>query len=152
VERLGSPILQILLDLLLVFGYVIAARLFTARSTFQIVGGIDRLAPWAGIVFPHLLEPLCITDRLDAFKIDPQLDPMRHRRLKLFQVIAGILFTLAAKVDASFSCTSEHLACLAIRQPLVRPASIARALFLRKMELCRKPFEPFRTFSGGNKP
>jgi len=147
-----SSILQVLLDYLLVFGYVIAARLFAALSTFQVVGGIDDLAPWAGIVSPNFLEPLFITNRLDSFKIDPKLDPMRHCRLKLFQVIAGILFTFAAKVDASFSCASEHLAFLAIRQPLVRPASIALALFLRKMQLCRKPFEPFRIFSGGNKP
>jgi|GEM_PF-2114704 len=134
------------------FGYVIAAGLFAALSTFQVVGGIDDLAAWAGIVTPHFLEPLFITNRLDSFKIDPQLDAVRHCRLKLFQVIAGIFFTFAAKVDASFSCTSENHAFLAIRQSLVRPASIAPALFLRKMQLCRKPFEPFRIFSGGNKP
>jgi hypothetical protein len=134
------------------FGYVITAGLFAALSTFQIVGGIDDLAPWAGIISPNFLEPLFITNRLDSFKIDPKLDPMRHCRLKLFQVIAGILFTFAAKVDASFSRASEHLAFLTIRQPLVRPASIAFALFLRKMQLCRHPFEPFRIFSGGNKP
>jgi hypothetical protein len=80
----ASPLLQILLDLLLVFGYVTAARLFTALSTFQVVGGIDDLASWAGIAFSNLLEPLFIANRLDSFKIDPQLDPMRHCRLKLF--------------------------------------------------------------------
>jgi len=135
-----------------VVGYVIAARLFAALSTSQVVGGIDDLAPWAGIVFPNFLEPLFIPNKLDSFKIDPKLDPMRHCILKLFQVIAGILFTFAAKVDASFCCASEHLAFLAIRQPLVRPASIALDLFLRKMQLYRKPFKPFRIFSGGNKP
>jgi hypothetical protein len=135
-----------------VFGYVTATRLFTALPTFQVVGGIDDLAMRAGIVFLNFLEPLFIADRLDAFEIDPKLDPMRHCRLKLFQVIAGILITLATKVDASFSCTGEHLAFLAIGQPLVRTASITLALFLRTMQLCRKRFEPFRIFSGGNKP
>jgi hypothetical protein len=135
-----------------VFGYVIAARLFAAFSTFQVVGGIDDFASWAGIVFPNFLEPLFITNRLDSFKIDPKLDPMRHCRLKPFQVIAGIFFTFAAKVDASYSCAREHLAFLAIRRPLVRPTSIALALFLRKTQLCSKPFEPFRVFSSGNKP
>ena len=77
----ASPILQILFDLLLVFGYVNAAWLFTALSTFQVVGGIDALASWAGIVFPNFLQPLFIANRFDSFKIDPKLDPMRHCRL-----------------------------------------------------------------------
>ena len=79
-----SPILQILLDYLLVFGYVIAARRFAALSTFQVVGGIEGLASWAGIVSSNFLEPLFIPNKLDSFKIDPELDPMRHCRLKLF--------------------------------------------------------------------
>jgi len=108
--------LQILLDLLLVFGNVMAARIFTALSTLKVVGGIEDLAPWAGIVSPNLLEPFFITNGLDSFKIGPQFDPMGHCRLKLFQVIAGIRLTFAAKVDASFSRTSKHLALLAIRQ------------------------------------
>jgi hypothetical protein len=54
-----------------VFGYVIAARLFAALSTFQVVGGIDDLAPWTGIVSPNFLEPLFITNRFDSFKVDP---------------------------------------------------------------------------------
>jgi len=135
-----------------VFCYVIATGIFTALSTFQIIGGIDDLAPWAGIISSNFLEPLFITNRLDSFKIDPKPDPMRHCRLKSFQVIAGILFTFAAKVNASFSCASGHLAFFAIGQSLVRPASIALALFLRKMQLCSKFFEPFRIFSGGDKP
>ena len=110
-------------------GYVVTARLFAALSTFQVVGGIDGLASWAGIVFPNFLKPLFVTKRLDLLKIFPKVDPMRHGSLKLFQFTAGILFTLAAKVDASFGCASEHLAFLAIRQPLVRTASIALALF-----------------------
>jgi hypothetical protein len=133
-------------------GYVTAAGLFTAPSTLQVVGGIDDLASWAGVVLLHILEPLLIADRLHSFKIHPQLDPVRHRRLKLFQVIAGILFTLAAKVDASLSCTGEHLTSFAIGQPLVRATPVARALFLGIMELCCKPLEPLRIFMGGNKP
>jgi hypothetical protein len=147
-----SSILHILLDYLTVPGYVIAAGLFTAPSTFQIVGGIDDLASWTGVVLLHILEPLFIADRLHPFKIHPQLDPVRHRRLKLFQVIAGILITLAAKVDASRSCTGEHLTSLAIGQPFIRAAPVALALFLGIMELCCKPFEPLGIFMGGNKP
>jgi hypothetical protein len=135
-----------------VSGYVIAAGLFPALSTFQVVSGIKSLALRTGIGFPNFLEPLFIANRLDSFKIDPKLDPMRHCRLKPFQVIAGILFTFAAKVNSSFSWARGHLAFLAIRQPLARAASIALALFLREMQLCRKPFEPLRIFSGGNKP
>jgi hypothetical protein len=135
-----------------VFGNVAAAGLFTAPSTFQIVGGIDDLASWAGVVILHFLEPLFMADRLHPFKIHPQLDPVGHCSLKLFQLIAGILFTLAAKVDASFSCTGEHLTSFAIGQPLVRAAPITLALFLGIMELCCKPLEPLRIFMGGNKP
>jgi hypothetical protein len=135
-----------------VFCYITATRLFTALSTLQVVGGIDCSASRTGIVLSDFLEPLFITYRFDSFQIAPKLDPVRHCRLKLFQVVAGILFTLAAKINASFCCASEHLAFLAIRQPLVRPTSIAFALFLRKMQLCRHPFEPLRIFSGGNKP
>jgi len=127
----ASPVLQILLDYALVFGYVITTRLFAALSTFQVVRGVDDLASWAGIVLPNFLEPLFIPNKLDSFKIDPKLDPMRHCILKLFQVIAGILFTLAAKIDASLSCTSEHLAFIAKGQPLVRTASVTLDLFLR---------------------
>ena len=64
-----QSILQILLDYLLVFGHVIAARLFAALSTFQVVGGIDGLAPWAGMAFSNFLEPKFITNRLDSFKM-----------------------------------------------------------------------------------
>jgi hypothetical protein len=77
-------ILQILFDYLLMFGYVITAGLFAALSTFQVVCGIDDLAPWAGKVSSNFLEPLFISNRFDSFKIDPKLDPMRHCRLKLF--------------------------------------------------------------------
>jgi len=142
----------VLLDYLAVPGYVIAAGLFTAPSTFQVVGGIDDLASWTGVVFLHFLEPLFIADRPHPFKIHPQLDPVRHRRLKPFQVIAGILFTLAAKVDASFHCTGEHLTSFAIGQPFIRAASAALALFLGITELCCQPLEPLGIFMGGNKP
>ena len=40
------------------FGYVTATGLFTALSTFQVVGGIEGLASWAGIAFPNFFEPL----------------------------------------------------------------------------------------------
>ena len=110
-------------------GYVITAGLFTALSTFQVVGGIEGLASWTGIVFFNFLEPLFIPNRLDSSKVNPEFDTVRHCRLKLFQVIAGIFFTFAAKVDVPISCTSKHLAFLTIGQPLVRTASIALALF-----------------------
>jgi hypothetical protein len=95
---------------------------------------------------------LFIPNRLDSSKVDPEFDPVRHCRLKLFQVIAGILLTFAAKADTPFSCTSKHLAFLTIGQPLVRTASIALALFNCPVSLSRKPFKPFRVFSCGNKP
>jgi hypothetical protein len=126
----ASPILQILLDLLPVFCCVTATGLLTALSTFQVVGGIEGLVSWAGIVSSNFLEPLFIPNKLDSFKIDPELDPMRHCRLKLFQVIAGILFTFAAKVDVPFCRTSGHSAFFAVRQPFSGPTTIAPALFL----------------------
>jgi hypothetical protein len=110
-----------------VFCYVTATRLLTALSTFQVVGGIEGLASSAGIIFPDFFEPLLIPNRSDSFKVVPKLDPMRHCRLKLCQIIAGILFTFAAKVDPPFSGASKHLAFLAIGQPLVRPTSEALA-------------------------
>jgi len=101
------------------FGYVITAGLFAALSTFQVVCGIDGLASWTGIVSSNFLEPLLISNRFDPFQIDPKLDPMRHCRLKPFQLITRILFTFAAKVDAPFCRASGHSAFLTIRQPFV---------------------------------
>jgi hypothetical protein len=97
------------------FCYITATRLLTALSASQVVGGIEGLASRAGIISPDFLEPLLISNKLDSFKVVPKLDPMGHCRLKLCQIIAGILFTFAAKVDAPFSCASKHLAFLAIR-------------------------------------
>ena len=109
-------------------GYVNTAGFFAALSTFQVIGGIEGLASWTNVVFLDFLEPLFIPNRLDSFKIDPEFDPMRHCRLKLFQVIAGILFTFAAKVDAPFCRTSEHSAFFTVRQPFSRSTSITLAL------------------------
>jgi hypothetical protein len=110
-------------------GYIVTAGLFAALSAFQVVGGIKGLASWAGVIFLNFLEPLFIPNRLDSSKVVPEFDPVRHCRLKLFQVITGILFTFDAKVDTPFSCTNKHLAFLTIGQPLVRTASIAFAVF-----------------------
>jgi hypothetical protein len=74
----ASPGLKIFLDLLFVFSYVIAARLLTALSAFQIIGGIDGLASRAGIISPDFIEPLFIPNRLDSLKIVPKLDPVNH--------------------------------------------------------------------------
>jgi hypothetical protein len=135
-----------------VFCYVTAARLLTALSASQVVGGIDSLALWAGIISPNFFEPLSIPNRLDSLKVVPKLDPMRHCRLKLCKIIAGIVFTFAAKVDPAFSSASKHLAFLAIGQPLVRPTSIALAFLYWPISLRRQRFEPFKVFGGGNKP
>ena len=110
-------------------GYVITAGLFAALSTFQVVSGIEGLASWTGVVFLDFLQPLFVPNVLDSFKIDPEFDPMRHCRLKLFQVIARILFTFAAKVNSSLRCTSEHSAFFTVRQPFSGPTSITLALF-----------------------
>jgi hypothetical protein len=88
-------ILQVLFDRLPMIGHVITAGFFAAPATFQIVGGVDGSASWASIVFSNLLEPSFITNRLDSFKTGPELYPMRHFRLKQFQIIAGICFTFA---------------------------------------------------------
>jgi hypothetical protein len=109
-------------------GYVITTWSFAAFSTFQVVGGIEGLASWTGVFFSNLLEPLFIPNRLDSFKIGPKLYPMRHPRLKQFQVIAGILFTFAAKVDTSLCCTGGHFAFPTVGQPFSGPTSITLAL------------------------
>ena len=75
-------ILQILLDLLPVFCYVTATGLLTAPSTFQVVCRIEGLASRAGVALDNFFEPLFVADRLDSFKIGPDLNPMRHCRLK----------------------------------------------------------------------
>jgi hypothetical protein len=133
-------------------GYVGTTGLFATLATFQVVGGIEGLASWAGVVSPDLFEPLLIPNRLDSFKIDPKFDPVRHCRLKLFEVTAGILSTFAAKVDAPFRRTSEHSAFFAVKQSFVGPASIASAIFHGPISLFRKSFEPFMVFCRGNKP
>jgi hypothetical protein len=98
-----------------VSGYIIATRFFAALSAFQVVGGINGMAPRAGIVPPDFLKPLLITGRPDSFKIVPKLNPMRHRRLKRFEVIAGIFFTCAAKIDALLGRAGGHFAISAIK-------------------------------------
>jgi hypothetical protein len=135
-----------------VIGYVITAGLFATLSTIQVVGGIEGLASRTGVVFLDFLKPLFIPNRFDSFKIDPEFYPMRHCRLKLFQVIAGIFFTFAAKVDAPFCHTSEHSTFFTVRQPLSRPTPITLTLFHRPISLPSKSFEPFRVFCCGNKP
>jgi hypothetical protein len=112
-----------------VSGYIIATRFFAALSAFQVVGGINCFASRAGIVPPDFLKPLLITDRPDSFKIAPKLNPMRHRGLKLFEVIAGVFFTFAAKIDALLGRAGGHLTFFAIGQSLVRPAPVAPAFF-----------------------
>ena len=151
-DRYALSILQVLFDHLPMIGDVITARLFTALSTFQVVGGVKGLASWTAVNLLNFLEPLFIPNRLDSSKVAPDFNSVRHCRLKLFQVIAGRLFTFAAKVDTPLSCTSKHLAFLAIGQPLIRAASIALALFHCPISLSRKPFKPFRVFCCGNEP
>jgi hypothetical protein len=55
----------------LVFSHVIAAGLFAAFSTFQVVSGIDNSASRAGIVSPDFPEPLFIPNSLDSLEVDP---------------------------------------------------------------------------------
>jgi len=133
-------------------GCVSAARFPAALATLHVVGGVDRSASRADIVFPDLLEPLPIADGLNPIEIDPKLDPMRHGGLKPLQVVAGIGFAFAAKVDAPFRCASGHPARLAIGQPLFRPAAVTPALLHRPILLRRKSLEPFGVLLGGQKP
>jgi hypothetical protein len=72
---------------------------------------------------------LLIANRVDSFKIGPELDPMRHGRLKPLQIIAGILFTFAAKVNAACCRTRGHFAFLTVRQPFSGTTAVALALF-----------------------
>jgi hypothetical protein len=60
-------------------GYITATGLFSALSTFQIVGRIDGSATWTDVVFLDFPEPLFITNRFDSFQIGPKFDSMRHR-------------------------------------------------------------------------
>jgi len=131
---------------------IIAAWLFTAFSAFEVIGGVNGLAPGAGIVSSDFFKPLLIANRLYSFEIIPKLDAVRHCGLKKFQLITRILFTFAAKIDSSFSRACDHFAFPAIGQPLAGAASIARALFLRKVHLCCKLSEPFRIFMSGDIP
>jgi hypothetical protein len=133
-------------------GYVMTAGFAAALAAFQIVRGVDGSASRTDIVVPDLFEPLSIANRLDPVEIDPKLDPMRHRRLKLPQVIAGILFTFAAKVDASFCRTGRHFALRAVTQPLCGAAAVATALFHWPVPLGCSLFEPFGIFSGADEP
>ena len=48
-------ILQVLFNRLPMIGYVIAAGLFAALSTFKVVGGIEGLASWTGVVLLDFL-------------------------------------------------------------------------------------------------
>jgi hypothetical protein len=109
-------------------GYVITAGLFAALSAFQVISAIKGLASWTGVISLNFHKPLFIPDRLDSSKIDPEFDPMRHCSLKLFQVIAGILFTFAAKVYVPFCRTSKHSAFFTVRQSFPGPTSITLAL------------------------
>lgn len=77
---------------------------------------------------------------------------MRHGGLKPLQIIAGILFTLAAEIDAPFRRARGHSARLSVRQSLCRPASVTCALLHRPILLRRKLFKPFRVFVCGNEP
>jgi hypothetical protein len=60
-------ILEKLLYLVLVFGYVITAWLFATLSTFRVVSGIDGPALRAGIVFPDVFKPMFIACGLNLF-------------------------------------------------------------------------------------
>ena len=77
-----------------------------------------------GIVFPNILKPVFIADSPDLLQVVPKLDPMRPFRLKLFQIIAGILGAFNTEIYSSFSCAGEHFTCLAIRPSLGRPTSV----------------------------
>jgi hypothetical protein len=81
-------------------------------------------------VFSDFLEPLFTTDRFDSFQIAPKLDPVRHCRLKLFQVIAGILRAFNTEIDSPFRAADGYFAYPAIRPSLGRPAAVALDLFL----------------------
>jgi hypothetical protein len=139
-----------LFDLLFVFGYIVAARLFAALSTFQVIGGIDALALRTGIVSRNILKPVLIAHSPDPLQVIPKLDPMRSFRLKLFKISAGVLPAFNTKIYSSFSGAGEHFTCLAIRPSFGRPTSVTLNRFLCKLESCRQPLKPYRVFLGSD--
>ena len=126
--------------------------LMATLAAVSIIGGVDGLALWAGIVFSDLLEPLSPADRLDLSEIAPQLDPVRHGRLKLLQILARVLGTFAAKIKPLLLGARRHFAVPAIWEPFCRSTSIAPTLFHRPIVLNRHSFEPFWVFLGSEKP
>jgi hypothetical protein len=103
-------------------------------------------------MFSDLLQPLFIANRFDPIEIVPKLDAVGHGGLKPLQILAGVFFAFAAKIDASFCRARGHFAFFAVGQSLSRPASVTRALFNRPVPLSRKHSESFRVFIAGNEP
>jgi hypothetical protein len=64
------------------FRHVLTARLFSAISASQVVGGIKSFTCGTGIFFPGLLQPLGIPHRSNSLKVLPKLNPMRSFHLK----------------------------------------------------------------------
>ena len=106
-----------MLDRLLMIGNETATGLMTTLAAVSIIGGVDDLALRAGIVFSDFLKPLSPAGRLDPGEIAPQLDPMRHGRLKLLQILAGVLGTFAAKINPLLFGARRHFAVPAIGEP-----------------------------------
>jgi hypothetical protein len=52
-------------------------------------------------MFSDLLQPLFIANSFDPIEIVPKLDAVRHGGLKPRQILAGVFFAFAAKIDAS---------------------------------------------------
>jgi hypothetical protein len=79
----------------------------------------------------------------------PQLDPVRLCRLKGFQIVAGVLRALAAKVHALFSGAFRHGAdAQAEIASLFRTASMTFQFLDRAPRTTRARFQPVRVFPG----
>ena len=114
--------------------YVRAAGLFAALPAFQIIRGIYRPAFWAGKVLQHLRVPCFVSGCPDSLLRFPQLDPVRRRCLKRFQVLAGILRALTAEVHPFISGAFRHGAdALTVKASFFRTASVAMQFFDRTL-------------------
>ena len=130
--------------------YVGTARFFAAFPAFQVVCGVDAPTPGTGVVITGLPQPLFVPNGADPFQIVPEFYPVRSFRLKLYQVIAGILRAFNAEIDSPPGGADAHPAFRAVGPPLLRPASATPDRLLRNLVPRRDPLKPLRVLLRGD--
>jgi hypothetical protein len=68
------------------------------------------LALRARVFLFDFFDPSSMPDRSDPVQIGPEVEPMRHFRLKPGQLATGVVAAVATEVDAFLSGAGEHLA------------------------------------------